>query len=208
VAQPDDTKLLQVEAERSFSEAQLVPAAFHDLTVRRVAARQLWLSNNCARHRPSGGIVATVDHRHDWDRAAPPHRGCSICCETSVRNLGGAFGTALLATIVTKREQFHSDLINSSVTLLHDAARQRIDDLTACFMSHGMRHGVSDPGIIRKQAMIMGYSDIPSRCWAVYAARCGIDPGHAEGAGERRRRTLEPPGLRSGFGDTRSVSEL
>jgi DHA2 family multidrug resistance protein len=125
LAQPDDTKLLQVEAERSFSDAQLVPAAFRDLTVRRAAA---------------------------W---------------AMLQNLGGAFGTALLATIVTKREQFHSDVINSSVTLLHDAARQRTDDLTAYFMSHG----VSDPAaaqqkafvalgeIIRKQAMIMGYSD-------------------------------------------------
>jgi DHA2 family multidrug resistance protein len=84
-----------------------------------------------------------------------------------LRNLGGAFGTALLATIVTKREQFHSDMINSSVTLLRDAARERIDDLTAYFMSHG----VSDPTAaqqkafvalgetIRKQAMIMAYSD-------------------------------------------------
>jgi DHA2 family multidrug resistance protein len=84
-----------------------------------------------------------------------------------LRNLGGAFGTALLATIVTKREQFHSDVINSSVTLLRDPVRQRIDDLTAYFRSHG----VSDPvvaqqkafvalgEIIRKQAVIMGYSD-------------------------------------------------
>jgi DHA2 family multidrug resistance protein len=84
-----------------------------------------------------------------------------------LRNLGGAFGTALLATIVTKREQFHSNVINSSVTLLRDAVRQRVDDLAAYFMSHG----VSDPvvaqqkafvalgGIIRKQAMIMAYSD-------------------------------------------------
>jgi DHA2 family multidrug resistance protein len=84
-----------------------------------------------------------------------------------LRNLGGAFGTALLATIVTKREQFHSDVVNSSVTLLRGAVRQRIDDLTAYFMSHG----VSDPAaaqqkafvalgeIIRKQATIMGYSD-------------------------------------------------
>jgi DHA2 family multidrug resistance protein len=84
-----------------------------------------------------------------------------------LRNLGGAFGTALLATIVTKREQFHSDVVNSSVTLLRGVVRQRVDDLTAYFMSHG----VSDPAaaqqkafvalgeIIRKQAMIMGYSD-------------------------------------------------
>jgi MFS transporter, DHA2 family, multidrug resistance protein len=84
-----------------------------------------------------------------------------------LRNLGGAFGTALLATIVTKREQFHSDVINTSVTLLRGVVRERVDDLTAYFMSHG----VSDPAaaqqkafvalgdIIRKQALIMGYSD-------------------------------------------------
>jgi DHA2 family multidrug resistance protein len=84
-----------------------------------------------------------------------------------LRNLGGAFGTALLATIVTRREQFHSDVVNSSITLLRGEVRQRIDDLTAYFMSHG----ISDPAvaqqkafvalgeIIRKQAMIMGYSD-------------------------------------------------
>jgi MFS transporter, DHA2 family, multidrug resistance protein len=84
-----------------------------------------------------------------------------------LRNLGGAFGTALLATIVTKREQLHSNVIGSSVTLLRDAVRQRVDDLTAYFISHG----VSDPAaaqqkafvalgdIIRKQAMIMAYSD-------------------------------------------------
>jgi DHA2 family multidrug resistance protein len=84
-----------------------------------------------------------------------------------LRNLGGAFGTALLATIVTKREQFHSNVIGGSVTLLRDAVRQRLDDLTAYFMSHG----VSDPAtaqqkafvelgdIIREQAMIMSYSD-------------------------------------------------
>jgi membrane fusion protein (multidrug efflux system) len=40
VAQPEDTKLLQVEAERSFSQTQLVPAAFRDVTVRKPAPRR------------------------------------------------------------------------------------------------------------------------------------------------------------------------
>ncbi|MBX4421240.1 hypothetical protein K4H00_24850, partial [Mycobacterium tuberculosis] len=37
-----------------------------------------------------------------------------------LRNLGGAFGTAMLATIVTKREQFHSNTIGNSVTLFSE----------------------------------------------------------------------------------------
>src|ERR1051326_7382831 len=37
-----------------------------------------------------------------------------------LRNLGGAFGTALLGTLVTKREQFHSNIIGSSVSLYNE----------------------------------------------------------------------------------------
>src|SRR6202044_1981859 len=33
------------------------------------------------------------------------------------RNLGGAIGTAVLATLIPKREQFHSNIIGKSVTL-------------------------------------------------------------------------------------------
>ena len=35
-----------------------------------------------------------------------------------LRNLGGAIGTAALATIITKREQFHSNIIGQSVDAL------------------------------------------------------------------------------------------
>ncbi len=84
-----------------------------------------------------------------------------------LRNLGGAFGTAILATIVTKREQFHSNIIGSDVTLFRDSVRERLNELTTYFMSHG----VSDPAtarreaivalgdVVRKQATIMAYAD-------------------------------------------------
>ncbi len=84
-----------------------------------------------------------------------------------LRNLGGAFGTAMLATIVTKREQFHSSIIGSDVTLFRDSVRERLNELTSYFMSHG----VSDPAaarseaivaignVVRKQATIMAYAD-------------------------------------------------
>jgi MFS transporter, DHA2 family, multidrug resistance protein len=84
-----------------------------------------------------------------------------------LRNLGGAVGTALLGTIITKREQFHSNIIGQSVTLYRDEVRQRINDLTGYFLSHG----VSDPlaaqhqaivalgRIVKRQALVMGFSD-------------------------------------------------
>lgn len=83
------------------------------------------------------------------------------------RNLGGAFGTALLATLVTKREQFHSNVIGSAVTLFSNSVRQRLAELTSYFLAHGVsdvataqqKAIVALGNIVRKQALIMGYSD-------------------------------------------------
>jgi MFS transporter, DHA2 family, multidrug resistance protein len=84
-----------------------------------------------------------------------------------LRNLGGAFGTALLGTFVTKREQFHSNIIGSSVNLYSNNVRDRIHLMTDYFLSHG----ISDPAAaqgqaivalgqsIRRQSLIMGYGD-------------------------------------------------
>ena len=84
-----------------------------------------------------------------------------------LRNLGGAVGTAVLATAVTKREQFHSNVIGQSVTVYRDEVRQRLDQMTAYFVSHGVadhaaasRQAIVELGnIVRRQALIMGFSD-------------------------------------------------
>jgi DHA2 family multidrug resistance protein len=83
------------------------------------------------------------------------------------RNLGGAIGTATLATIITKREQFHSNIIGQSVTLGREEVRARIAQMTDYFIAHG----VPDPNAareqaiialgktVKRQALVMGYSD-------------------------------------------------
>ncbi|TAX71130.1 DHA2 family efflux MFS transporter permease subunit [Rhizobium leguminosarum] len=84
-----------------------------------------------------------------------------------MRNLGGAVGIASLQTFLSKREQFHSNILTNSVSVFEEATRDRIAKLTGYFMSHG----VSDQALashkavvaialkIRKQANIMAFSD-------------------------------------------------
>lgn len=84
-----------------------------------------------------------------------------------LRNLGGAVGTASLATIITKREQFHSNIIGQSVTTYRDEVRQRIEQMTNYFMSHGIsdvataKHQaiIALGNTVKRQALVMGFSD-------------------------------------------------
>ena len=98
---------------------------------------------------------------------APSEAGAASGLSNMLRNLGGAVGTSTLQTIITKREQFHSNVIGQSVTLYREEVRQRITDLTHYFTAHG----VADPAaaqhqaivaignIVRRQALAMGFSD-------------------------------------------------
>jgi DHA2 family multidrug resistance protein len=84
-----------------------------------------------------------------------------------MRNLGGAVGIALLQTLLTKREQYHSDVLTQSVSLFEQATRARIEKLTQYFMSHGVadhveashRAVVAIGKIVQKQAFILAFSD-------------------------------------------------
>jgi DHA2 family multidrug resistance protein len=84
-----------------------------------------------------------------------------------IRNLGGAIGTAVLATIVTKREQFHSNIIGQSVDLGREQVRDRIAQLTDYFVAHGVtdpidarQHAIVALGnAVKRQALVLGFSD-------------------------------------------------
>ncbi|WP_454620288.1 DHA2 family efflux MFS transporter permease subunit [Bradyrhizobium cenepequi] len=98
---------------------------------------------------------------------APQDAAAASGISNMMRNLGGAIGTALLATIATKREQFHSNIIGQSVDLAREEVRQRIAEMTNYFMAHG----TADPAaahhqaiialgnIVKRQALVLGYSD-------------------------------------------------
>ena len=98
---------------------------------------------------------------------APQDAAAASGISNMMRNLGGAIGTAVLATIVTKREQFHSNIIGQSVDLGREEVRNRIAEMTNYFLSHG----IADPAaahqqaiialgkVVRRQALVMGFSD-------------------------------------------------
>lgn len=57
---------------------------------------------------------------------APSEAGAASGLSNMLRNLGGAVGTATLATVLTKREQFHSNIVGQAVTLTRDEVRARL----------------------------------------------------------------------------------
>jgi DHA2 family multidrug resistance protein len=84
-----------------------------------------------------------------------------------LRSLGGAIGTSLLATIITKREQYHSNIIGLSVTPSRPADESFLLQLQHYFQAHGL----PDPfrayhqaeillgNLVARQALIMAFSD-------------------------------------------------
>jgi DHA2 family multidrug resistance protein len=112
------------------------------------------------------------------------------------RNLGGAVGIALLQTLLTKREQYHSNVLMHSVSLFEHATRTKIEKLTQYFMAHG----VPDPSdashqafvaigkIVQKQAFILAFSDMFFLLGAALIAALGASlllkkPGHLASGG-------------------------
>ncbi len=92
-----------------------------------------------------------------------------------LRNLGGAIGTAALETFFTRREQYHSFIINAACFA---AASRRRGRGSTLLQQYFMAHGTPDPAgamhramiavgnAIRAQATIMGYAD----CFALLGA--------------------------------------
>jgi DHA2 family multidrug resistance protein len=129
------------------------------------AGDQLWIPNIV---RAIGqAMVLTPLTSVTTGNTAPQDAAAASGISNMLRNLGGAIGTAVLATVVTKREQFHSNIIGQSVTLGREEVRTRIAEMTNFFVAHG----VPDPAAARQQAIIalgkavkhqalvMGFSD-------------------------------------------------
>ena len=97
----------------------------------------------------------------------PQEAGAASGLFNMLRNLGGAIGVAALETFFTKREQYHSFIINSHVSGLQPATQTRLAGLQQYFMTRGVpeagtamhRAMVAVGNTVRAQATLMGYAD-------------------------------------------------
>jgi DHA2 family multidrug resistance protein len=126
----------------------------------------------------------------------PENAGSASGLFNMMRNLGGAVGIAVLQTFLTKREQYHSNVLMQSVSLLEQATRARLEALTQYFINHGVidradasqRAVVAIGHIVQKQAFILAFSDTFYLLGAVLivalmAALLLKKPGHLEAGG-------------------------
>ena len=109
---------------------------------------------------------------------APNEAGGASGLFNMLRNLGGAIGTAAIETFFTKREQYHSFVINAHASLLQPATRSQL----AVQQQYFLGHGTADPGSamhramialgneIHSQATLMGYAD----CFALVGVMLAI----------------------------------
>jgi MFS transporter, DHA2 family, multidrug resistance protein len=113
-----------------------------------------------------------------------------------MRNLGGAVGIAVLQTLVTKREQYHSNVLTRPISLFEPATRERIAQLTQYFRNHGIadqanaahRAIVAIGHIVQKQAFVMAFSDTfyllgVAMIFALIAALLLKKPDHVDAGG-------------------------
>jgi MFS transporter, DHA2 family, multidrug resistance protein len=129
------------------------------------AGDQLWIPNIV---RAIGqDMVLTPLTSVTTGETAPQDAAAASGISNMLRNLGGAIGTAVLATVITKREQFHSNIISQSVTLGREEVRSRISQMTDFFLAHGVpdpsaaRHQaiIALGNAVKRQALVMGFSD-------------------------------------------------
>src|ERR1700754_2990238 len=92
------------------------------------AGDQLWIPN-IVRAIGQAMVLTPLSSVTTGD-LAPQDAAAASGISNMLRNLGGAIGTAVLATVITKREQFHSNIIGQSVTLAREEVRARIAQST------------------------------------------------------------------------------
>lgn len=83
-----------------------------------------------------------------------------------MRNLGGSFGIAALATLLTQREKFHSNRLGDAISLYNPETKQRVDTLTQLFVSKGADFNTAQSqafqaiaSTVSRESYVMAFND-------------------------------------------------
>lgn len=97
---------------------------------------------------------------------SPKEAGSASGLFNMMRNMGGSIGIASLATLLTNREQFHSNRLGDTVSLYNPETQQRIDQMTQYFVSRGSDLSTAQnqaiasiSNIVRREAFVMAFND-------------------------------------------------
>ncbi len=92
--------------------------------------------------------------------------GAASALFNMMRNIGGSIGIAGLSTLLSVRERFHSARVGEAVSLYSTATRERMEQLSTYFSSHGMDTSTAHmqalgaiSGVVRREAYLQAYSD-------------------------------------------------
>jgi DHA2 family multidrug resistance protein len=82
------------------------------------------------------------------------------------RNLGGSVGTAMLGTIITRREQFHDFEIGAYINAYRPVVQERVQTLATTFFNKGYDAVTATHqafgqinDIVRREAYVMAFND-------------------------------------------------
>jgi DHA2 family multidrug resistance protein len=96
----------------------------------------------------------------------PKDAGDGSAAFNIARNLGGSVGTAMLDTIVTRREQFHDFEIGAYINAYRPVVQERVQALTTTFLNKGYDAVTAThqaygqiKNIVRREAYIMAFDD-------------------------------------------------
>jgi MFS transporter, DHA2 family, multidrug resistance protein len=96
----------------------------------------------------------------------PAQAGSASGLFNMMRNLGGSIGIASLATLLTQREQFHSNRLGDAVSLYDPATTDRINQMTQYFASRGADLSTAKDqaiaaidNLVRREAFVMAFND-------------------------------------------------
>jgi len=96
----------------------------------------------------------------------PSQAGSASGLFNMMRNLGGSFGIATIATLLTNREQFHSNRLGEAVSVFSPATQEAINRYTQFFVSRGSDLATAKnqaiaaiASTVRREASVMAFND-------------------------------------------------